>query len=107
MITQVGKTWLEFDEDGFLMHPEAWDETVATAIAQLDGIGELTPAHWEVINALREEYKRLGAPSGMRHVCHINHLDKHCVENLFDHKPREAWRIAGLPNPGEEAKAYM
>jgi len=28
------------------------------------------------------------------------------VENLF-RSEREAWRIAGLPDPGEEAKAYM
>jgi hypothetical protein len=21
--------------------------------------------------------------------------------------PREAWRVAGLPNPGEEAKTYL
>jgi tRNA 2-thiouridine synthesizing protein E len=28
------------------------------------------------------------------------------MQHLFP-SPREAWRIAGLPNPGEEAKAYM
>jgi len=29
-----------------------------------------------------------------------------CLEQLF-HGTREAWRIAGLPDPGEEARAYM
>ena len=33
-------------------------------------------------------------------------MDKHCVDKLF-HSQREAWRVAGLPDPGEEARAYM
>lgn len=31
---------------------------------------------------------------------------EHCVKQLFG-GPLEAWRIAGLPDPGEEARAYM
>jgi tRNA 2-thiouridine synthesizing protein E len=34
------------------------------------------------------------------------HLGEHGVQRLFG-GCREAWRIAGLPNPGEEAKNYM
>jgi tRNA 2-thiouridine synthesizing protein E len=34
------------------------------------------------------------------------HLGKYAVDRLFG-GCREAWRIAGLPNPGEEAKSYM
>jgi tRNA 2-thiouridine synthesizing protein E len=43
----------------------------------------------------------------MRHVCGVTHLEKHCVTDLFGNGSKEAWRVAGLPNPGEEAKAYM
>lgn len=35
-----------------------------------------------------------------------NGLDADCLHQLF-RSPRQAWRIAGLPNPGEEAKAYL
>jgi tRNA 2-thiouridine synthesizing protein E len=33
-------------------------------------------------------------------------MDKHAVQRLFG-GCRAAWRIAGLPNPGDEALSYM
>ena len=33
-------------------------------------------------------------------------LERMCMPDLF-RSVRTAWRVAGLPNPGEEAKAYM
>ena len=63
--------------------------------------------HWEIIQALRDHYHRFGAAlPAFSHICHEHHLGKHCVDRLF-HGEREAWRIAGMPDPGEEAKAYM
>jgi len=95
-----------FDPDGFLSDPQLWDESLAALIAHNDGL-ELTPSHWLVIRALREHFRKFGAtPPAFSHLCVVNHLDKHCVEDLF-HSQREAWRIAGLPDPGEEAKSYM
>lgn len=95
-----------FDSQGFLSDPQQWNESLAADIARHDGL-VLTPAHWRVIHALREHFHRFGtAPPAFRHLCVTNRLDKHCVEHLF-HSHREAWRIAGLPDPGEEARAYM
>jgi tRNA 2-thiouridine synthesizing protein E len=42
----------------------------------------------------------------MSQVCRTHDLDRNAIKNLFG-GCRQAWRIAGLPNPGEEAKAYM
>lgn len=95
------------DTEGFISDPEAWSEDLARRIARNDGLPELTTEHWLVIHALREHYYRFGtAPPAFSHICSEHHLGKHCVENLF-RSDREAWRIAGLPDPGEEAKAYM
>lgn len=95
-----------FDSEGFLSDPQQWNESLAGAIAWNDGL-ELTSSHWLVIRALREHYRKFGiAPPAFRHLCVMNRLDKHCVGDLF-HSHREAWRIAGLPDPGEEARAYM
>jgi TusE/DsrC/DsvC family sulfur relay protein len=95
-----------FDPEGFLSDPQLWDESLAVAIARHDGL-ELTPAHWRVIRALREHFHKFGAvPPAFSHLCIVNHLDKHCVDDLF-HSLREAWRVTGLPDPGEEAKSYM
>ena len=97
----------EFDADGFLMNPAHWDEGLAREIASHDGIAELTEEHMAVIRCIRERYLGHGALPHMRHVFHMNHLDDDCYNTLFGHSTREAWRIAGLPNPGEEARAYL
>lgn len=96
-----------FDDDGFFQDPSMWNESVALSIAQHDGLAELTSGHWSIIRTLRLHYDNFGeALPAFRHICFVNHMDKYCMDELF-HSYREAWRIAGLPNPGEEAKSYM
>lgn len=94
------------DEDGFLLEPKRWSRRLARDMAELDGIAPLGPDHWAIIYYLREHYEACGALPPMSQVCRTQHLDRHAVQRLFG-GCREAWRIAGLPNPGEEAKAYM
>jgi len=100
------KSGLQFDEDGFLIDPLSWTPELAIGIADTDGLMTLTPEHWKIIDYLREHYLKSGTLPVMNHICRVNHLERHCVHILF-HTPREAWRVAGLPNPGEEAKARM
>ncbi|MCW9057971.1 MAG: TusE/DsrC/DsvC family sulfur relay protein [Gammaproteobacteria bacterium] len=95
-----------FDEDGFIKDPQAWDRKSATAIAERDGIQDLGDDHWRVIEQLRKHYFDTGNIPVMRHICREIGLNEHCVSDLL-HDPMRAWRIAGLPNPGEEAKAYL
>ena len=47
-----GKTF-EVDEDSFLQEPDKWSEDVARALAELEGVTELTEKHWTIINYLR------------------------------------------------------
>ena len=99
---------MQFDEDGFLRDPRQWTEELASKIAEEDGVGPLDHDQWDIIHALHDEYFRLGALPSMRQVCRKAHQDRHAVERLFlVGGPREACRIAGIPNPGEEAKAYL
>lgn len=100
------RSTLEFDEDGLLKDPTQWNETVATEIARREGIGALTEDHWEVIRSLREHYAKFGVAPAMSSVCHKHGKSKHWVHDLFQ-TCLNAWRVAGLPNPGEEAKAYL
>ncbi len=97
---------LSFDRAGFLSDPALWSESVAEELAQRDGIGPLTPAHWEIIRYLRSSWLERHALPSVSHVCHLVGRDPLCLEQLF-HGTREAWRVAGLPDPGEEARAYM
>jgi TusE/DsrC/DsvC family sulfur relay protein len=96
----------QFDRTGFLSDPAMWDERLAEELARQDGIGPLTEAHWQIIRYLRESWIERHALPAVSHTCHLVGRDPMCLEQLF-HGPREAWRIAGLPDPGEEARAYM
>lgn len=97
---------LGFDEDGFLCDAESWDDQVAERLAKLEGVGPLQNAHWRVIRFVRDRYLRLGAIPPMRRICRSSELSKSEVKSLFG-GCLQVWRIAGLPNPGEEAKAYL
>jgi tRNA 2-thiouridine synthesizing protein E len=95
-----------FDEDGFIIHHELWSERLASRIAADEGIDELTEAHWRVIRHIRDKFQLLGGFPSIRQVCRATSLSSAQVHHLFG-GCMSIWRIAGLPNPGEEAKAYM
>jgi tRNA 2-thiouridine synthesizing protein E len=95
-----------FDDDGFLAESGNWTPDLARALAREAGIAELTAKHWEVIHFVRRRYFSIGALPVMRLVCRAAGLDPNNAHHLFS-SCRSLWRIAGLPNPGEEAKAYM
>jgi len=95
-----------FDEDGFLADSGRWTPGLAEQLAQEAGIGELSATHWQVIRFVRERYFSIGALPVMRLVCRAAGLDRSRAHRLFS-SCRSLWCIAGLPNPGEEAKSYM
>ena len=97
---------LTFDTDGFLTDPAKWNREMAQQLAAEDKLGMLGDEHWAIIQQLRDHYLEHGALLPTSHACRVSKLDPQCVTGLF-HGMREAWRIAGLPNPGEEAKSYM
>ena len=104
---EIQELEVEFDEDGLLLkYPAQWNEAVAEEIARYDGIGQLTGEHWEIIRSLREYYAKFGVAPAMGHICRRHGKDKHWIHDLF-HTCLGAWRVAGLPNPGEEAKTYL
>ncbi|HKJ76312.1 MAG TPA: TusE/DsrC/DsvC family sulfur relay protein [Gammaproteobacteria bacterium] len=93
-------------QQGFPDEQGVWSEEVARRLAQQDGIGDLGEEHWRVIRTLREHFLQYGAAAPERYACHTADLDEHCIHRLFQ-SSREAWRVAGLPDPGEEYKTYM
>jgi len=89
-----------FDEEGFLLDPETWSETLAETLAAEVGLGRLTERHWALIRFLRIFYLANGrAPLNrdIRKETGLNLLD---LERLFPGGIRNgARRLAGLPNP--------
>jgi dissimilatory sulfite reductase related protein len=55
MATKViaGKT-VQVNEEGFMIDPAEWSKEIAVELAKEEGIGDLTPAHWKVIDYCRQ-----------------------------------------------------
>ncbi len=94
------------DEYGFFTDPGQWTRRRAEQYAAALGIGALTPAHWAVLEHVREHWLTHGAIQPAKLVCHSVGLEDDCVWRLFG-GPLEMWKVAGLPYPGLEAYTYM
>lgn len=97
---------LDLDESGFMLDPHRWNKSAARILAELSEVGSLGPDHWAIIYYLREHRLSYGSLPPMSQVCRTSGMDKHAVQRLFG-GCAQAWRVAGLPNPGEEALSYM
>lgn len=104
--TQDPSVLVLFDEDGFIHNADLWNKALAEQLAANAGIDELSNAHWEIIDFLRDRYIRLGAIPPMARVCREFGHKRDAVRRLFG-GCLQLWQISGLPYPGEEAKTYM
>ena len=97
---------IEIDEEGYLLNLDDWTEDLCKFLAEKENV-ELTDAHWEVINFLREYYeeyqiapmirvltkaigKKLGADKGN---------NKYLYELYPEGPAKQACKFAGLPKP--------
>ena len=98
---------VDLDDDGYLVNIGSWNETIAAALAKNEGIKRLTAEHVEVVKFLRNYYMKFNSFPLLRMVC--TNLDRpaDCMTKPFNMDPLKAWKIAGLPQPGEEALSYL
>ncbi|HSH08188.1 MAG TPA: TusE/DsrC/DsvC family sulfur relay protein [Burkholderiales bacterium] len=100
-----GKT-LETDEEGYLADRGDWSEDVAKEMARIDNC-DLTDAHWEVINFLREYYDEYQIAPAVRVLTKAIGKklgpDKGNSKYLYELYPygpaKQACKYAGLPKP--------
>ncbi|WP_113905920.1 TusE/DsrC/DsvC family sulfur relay protein [Aliidiomarina celeris] len=107
MIEFNGKQY-ETDKHNYLANFQEWSEPLALYFAELEGI-EMTPAHWEVVNFVREFYQEYETSPAMRVL--VKAVAKRLGEekgnsrylySLFPKGPaKQATRIAGLPKPAK------
>lgn len=93
------------DDEGYIIDASTWNRAFSEKRANAIQL-ELTSKHWQLIELIRDKYLRLGALPPMRSVCKAVGLDKKILKKEFG-SCLNLWKLAGLPNPGEEAKAYM
>jgi len=96
----VGDVNVEFDKDGFMLEPELWDDAVANAIAQEEGIDEMSKDHWNIVKFIREYWKENDLAPPVRMICQQCGVSVRQIYKLFTAGPaRGACRVAGLPKP--------
>ena len=92
---------IEVNEEGFLSHPEEWNEAIATIIAKKEeGIENLTEDHWAVINYIRNYFLEKNLAPMVRKVCKNTGFQLRYIYELFPSGPAKgACKVAGLPKP--------
>lgn len=103
---QSGNRQIPLDQDGFLCNLDDWNPQVAEQLAAAEAI-ELTAAHWQIIELLRDFYRRFELAPPMRALVKYVGLQLGADKGrsiyllqLFPPSPaRIASKIAGLPKP--------
>ncbi len=88
------------DEDGFMADPAAWTRATAAILADADGVPELTPDHWRVMDFVRAHWLDRNVAPMIRVLCHETGCSLREIYDLFPHGPAHgACKYAGLPRP--------
>jgi tRNA 2-thiouridine synthesizing protein E len=91
---------VNFDNDGFMVDPQLWDDGIANAIASDEGINEMTEEHWAIVNFIRDYWKENDLAPPVRMICQELNIGVRQIYKLFTSGPaRGACRVAGLPKP--------
>jgi len=93
------------DEDGFLVSFEEWNEKIAHALAKNEGQKTLTEDQLDILKFMRDYYRKYNFFPILRYVCKNVHQPRNCINEKFI-DPVQAWKIAGLPNPGDEVMMF-
>jgi TusE/DsrC/DsvC family sulfur relay protein len=95
----AGKT-VQVNEEGFMTDPSEWDQDIANEIAKEEGIPELTPQHWVVIDFCRQSASKTGAAPTLRAITSGSGVSTKDLFALFPKGPaKKVARISGLGKP--------
>jgi tRNA 2-thiouridine synthesizing protein E len=106
---EIDGSRIDLDDEGYLVHPEDWNEKVACVMAEREGVGKkcpLTKEKIEILKFMREYYKKFEAFPIPRGVCLNIHQERNCTYEEFP-DPSIAWKIAGLPQPSRHVIAQL
>jgi dissimilatory sulfite reductase related protein len=95
----AGKT-VDVNEEGFLTNPTQWTRDIGVELAKEEGIGELTPEHWKVIDFCRKDAESSGKSPTLRRISTMSGVSTKELFALFPKGPaKKVARIAGLGKP--------
>lgn len=95
----AGQT-VQVNEEGFMTDPGEWNQEIAVAIATDEGIAELTPDHWKVIDYCREIGLDSGSAPTLRNITKGAGVPTKQLFGLFPKGPaKKVAKISGLGKP--------
>ncbi len=94
-----GKT-VQVNDEGFMTNPAEWDKGIAEEIAKEEGIEDLTPAHWKVIDFCRAEGMKSGKAPTLRQITTGTGISTKELFTLYPKGPaKKVAHISGLGKP--------
>lgn len=98
METVINGKQINRNEEGYLTDFSQWDESVAEAIAQEEGI-EMTEEHWDVIKYLQDQHNK-NIELTIRKIGKSGVVTIKELYALFPGGPlKKSTKIAGVPKP--------
>ena len=95
----AGKT-VQVNDEGFMTDHSEWNREIAAVIAKEEGIGELTDAHWKVIEFLQKDFEEKGSMPTLRRVTKTGGIPTKDLYALYPGGPlKKSSKIAGLLKP--------
>lgn len=97
--TIAGKT-VQVNDEGFMTNPAEWTKDIAVEIAKEEGIAELTPAHWKIIDFCRQSAVETGKAPTLRGITTGAGVSTKDLFALFPKGPaKKVAKVAGLGKP--------
>jgi tRNA 2-thiouridine synthesizing protein E len=95
-----GNALVDVDAEGYLTDFGQWTRDIAAAMAKEEGIGDLTPAHWKVLEFMQKEFRDNGQAPSIRKLNKSGVASTKELYDLFPGGPaKKAAKIAGLKKP--------
>jgi tRNA 2-thiouridine synthesizing protein E len=91
---------VQVNEEGYMTNPAEWTKDVAIELAKEEGLVELTPTHWKVIDFARQKAAESGASPTLRTITSNACVTTKELFSLFPKGPaKKVARISGLGKP--------
>ena len=99
-VKKIAGKEVQINAEGFMTNPAEWTKEIAVEMAKEEGIAELTPAHWAVIDFCRTTAGAGGKAPTLRTITNGANVTTKDLFGLFPKGPaKKVAKISGLGKP--------
>jgi tRNA 2-thiouridine synthesizing protein E len=91
---------ITLNDEGFMINSAEWNKDVAVELARQEGIEDLTPEHWKIIDFCRINAEASGAAPTLRQITKGTGISTKELFALYPKGPaKKVAKISGLGKP--------